>query len=58
MVKQAGAGLTSSEFGIATRLFQHEYYKDVFDMIDNDEEKLIWLRKTWNDYHIYLNCVI
>lgn len=49
LVKQAGAGPTSTKFGIATRLFQQEYYRDVFDMIDDDEEKLIWLRKTWND---------
>jgi len=49
LVKQAGGGPTSDEFAIATRLFQHEYYRDVFDMIDTNEEKLIWLRKTWSD---------
>jgi len=49
LVKQARGGPTSDEFAIATRLFQHEYYRDVFDMIDTNEEKLIWLRKTWSD---------
>ena len=49
LVKQAGGGPTSDEFAIATRLFQQEYYRDVFDMIDTNEEKLIWLRKTWSD---------
>jgi len=49
LVKQARGGPTSDEFAIATRLFQQEYYRDVFDMIDTNEEKLIWLRKTWSD---------
>jgi len=52
LVKQAGGGPTSDEFAIATRLFQHEYYRDVFDMIDTNEEKLIWLRKTWSDMEL------
>ena len=45
LVKQARGGPTSDEFAIATRLFQHEYYRDVFDMIDTNEEK-------WNDMEL------
>ncbi|MFS9531884.1 hypothetical protein Q6247_27565, partial [Klebsiella pneumoniae] len=49
MVKEAGAGPTTDEFNIATRLFQEQYYRDVFNMIDSNENKLIWLRKTESD---------
>lgn len=50
LVKEAGAGPTSEEFVIATTLFQNEYYREVFHMVDNPEERLIWLRNTWQEY--------
>ena len=53
LVKDAGAGLNTKEFYVATRLFHSEYNRMVFNMMDTKEDRLTWLKKAVQDYNNY-----